>query len=146
MNSFYLIMETIKFNKVTLGKMFIVYPNKKPEQLCLTIERPWENNEPFISCIPAGEYIMKPHISPKFGESYYLKSLINGVVGLHDGKRTHILMHSANKASQLHGCIAVGQGLGFLDGEIAIFNSKDTVSKVEELLDGFETKLIIKRY
>src|SRR5690554_3376912 len=31
---------------------------------CFTVERPWENNAPSISCIPAGTYALRKRPSP----------------------------------------------------------------------------------
>jgi len=36
--------------------------------LCQTIELPWKNNLPTISCIPEGEYFLKKRYSQKFKE------------------------------------------------------------------------------
>lgn len=35
-------------------------------KLCATIELPWRNNEPLISCIPEGEYRLIKRYSPGF--------------------------------------------------------------------------------
>src|SRR5690554_78040 len=69
-----------------------------------TLERPWLNNKPFISCVPDGAYRIQPWVSPKFGDCYILEG--EGV-GHTTGCRTHILVHSANHVHQLAGCIAL---------------------------------------
>ena len=70
---------------------------------CETIERPWLDNIPFMSCIPAGQYKVYPHVSPKFGNCFIV---VGGTVGKYTGERTHILFHAANVPKQLAGCIA----------------------------------------
>jgi len=35
-----------------------------------TVERPWLNNTPFKSCIPAGNYILEMHASEKYPGCY----------------------------------------------------------------------------
>lgn len=72
-----------------------------------TVERPWANNEVRISCIPEGIYNLKLRESPMVERS-------SG--GAHKKgwevadvpNRTFIMLHPANWAEQLMGCIAVG--------------------------------------
>ena len=73
-----------------------------------TLECPWRNNEPFVSCIPDGAYLIEPWHSPKFGDCYIVSG---GLVGKTQGVRTHILFHAANKVRELQGCIALGLGM-----------------------------------
>jgi len=64
-----------------------------------TIERPWLNNEKFISCIPEGDYPLE----------WDLKGRIRNVPRLRNTEpRTQINIHAANHPSELHGCIAPG--------------------------------------
>jgi hypothetical protein len=77
------------------------------------IELPWLNNKRNISCIPEGEYILKPRFSKKF--KHHLQ-LVN-VPG-----RNLILIHPANDAkNELGGCLApvtqlTGIGKGISSG------------------------------
>ncbi len=68
---------------------------------CFTVERPWHKNQPFVSCIPEGEYEIKRRNSPRFGDNQWE---VSGVVG-----RSHILFHVANLPSELAGCIGLGE-------------------------------------
>jgi hypothetical protein len=70
---------------------------------CYTIERPREDKDGH-PCIPAGVYETERHISPHL--EYEVLRLLD-VPG-----RSEILIHKANWASQLLGCIAVGRDLG----------------------------------
>lgn len=82
------------------------YPGGK----CLTLELPDRTNAPDRSRILSGTYKCAVRQSPKFGSVYAL----DGVSG-----RTDILIHPANWAgdvdkgrySELHGCIALGEGM-----------------------------------
>ena len=65
-----------------------------------TIERPWKDNAPNLSCIPAGTYTVRMSYSPRF------KRYLYEVVGVRG--RSGIRIHVANWAAELHGCIAVG--------------------------------------
>ena len=72
--------------------------NINGEFICFTIELPWHNNLPQISCIPEGEYKVAPRFSKKHGGHL----LIKDVPG-----RAIILFHPANNAQkELKGCIA----------------------------------------
>lgn len=100
--------------------------------LCHTIELPWKDNHPSISCIPEGRYAVERRWSPRFG--YHL--WIRGVPG-----RSLILMHPANDAlEELEGCIAP---VSLLRGEGRGSCSKLALSKVLAVLyTAFEKKEI----
>jgi hypothetical protein len=68
------------------------------EQICHTIELPWKNNAPRISCIPEGTYTLVERYSPKFHRHLHLTDV---------KERSNILIHPANNAvRELKGCIA----------------------------------------
>lgn len=84
-------------------------------QKWFTVERPWEQNKPSVSCIPAGTYPVK------LGAFYSG----DGVGGKPDYPAYEILdvpdracikIHKANTALQVKGCIALGKALG-TDGQ-----------------------------
>ena len=91
-----------------------------------SMELPWVDTngdglgDPQKSCITPGEYECVWHTSPKYGPCYE----VTGVVG-----RSHILIHPANWASQLLGCIALGKGRGVLNGKPAITQSRDAIKE-----------------
>ncbi|MCG7499373.1 DUF5675 family protein [Vibrio sp. Of7-15] len=105
-------------------------------QVCVVLERSWQNNQPNVSCIPEGTYHMLPHHSPKFGDCYALEEAKLGVTRFGPSTRTHVLMHKANKVSQLQGCLAPGVAFGVLDGEWAVLNSTSAFNCVMAELDG----------
>lgn len=66
--------------------------------VCSTIELPYKNNQPRISCIPEGTYELVKRYSPKF-KAHFMLSNVPG--------REYILIHPANNALlELKGCIA----------------------------------------
>src|SRR5690606_37342915 len=77
--------------------------------LCYTIELPWRDNKPRVSCIPEGKYELRKRYSRRFG--WHIE-----VMGVKD--RNYILIHTANNAEkELAGCIAPvlrisGSGIG----------------------------------
>ena len=100
--------------------------------LCETIELPWKNNLPIISCIPEGEYVLEKRYSNKF--KWHLQVM-------HVPLRQLILIHPANNAMlELKGCIApvsslIGQGCG-TQSRIAF---KKLYAFVTKALDNKET-------
>lgn len=99
-----LILSRTYFQNGTNGKL--EYQGKL---ICHTIELPWKDNTPKISCIPEGEYFLTKRYSRKFGWHLELLQVHN---------RSLILFHPANDAKQeLQGCIAPvtklsGPGIG----------------------------------
>lgn len=94
---------------------------------CDTLELPWLNNVPRLSCIPAGTYKVIPRRSDKYGNHLH----VTGVNG-----RDLILIHWGNYAGSVNpktgtpdikGCILVGYGYADLDGDglPEIVRSKD---------------------
>ena len=107
-------------------------------ELCKTIELPWLENRPRISCIPQGRYLLRKRCSLKF--KWHFEVL--GVKG-----RSTILIHPANHAAvELKGCIApvlqhTGEGRGS-SSRIALERLKD---RLYPLLDsGYDIPLTIK--
>jgi len=96
---------------------------------CYTIERPWKDNKPYVSCIPPApgdiEYYIAEVLkdSPSFN---YPHLWIKDVPG-----RTWIKVHVANRPSELHGCIAPGLDLG----RGSVGRSRDAMN---ELMSFFE--------
>jgi hypothetical protein len=93
---------------------------------CMTLELPWRDNQPSISCIPPGEYHVKIRVSPKYGKIYWVTKVPN---------RSWILMHSGNYAgdknkgfkTHVAGCILLGKRHGWLGGQRAVLTSRPTV-------------------
>ena len=95
---------------------------------CFTLELPDHQNEPYISCIPAGEYEYRYRDSPTNGHCLELQDVPN---------RTYIQIHSANFTHQIQGCIAVGDEIKFINNDKIpdVANSVDTLIKILEMVD-----------
>ena len=88
-----------------------------------TIERPWLDNEAFVSCIPEGAYPLEWDATGR----------IQNVPRLRDTQpRTQINIHVANWAHQLHGCIA--PGLGYDLGKRKVTQSTKAMNLLMECL------------
>ena len=94
-------------------------------QLCFTMERPWLNNDPKVSCIPTGTYSCIRHNSPSHPNTWE-------VTGVPD--RSEILIHNGNIDTQSEGCILVGDSIGELNGQTAVRNSVATLAMLNTVL------------
>jgi len=99
-------------------------------------ELPWADNAPDRSCIPVGEYRCAFTFSPRFRRMLYLVIDVPG--------RSGIRFHAANlmgavdqgRKSQLNGCIALGERIGFMDGQKALLLSAPALRRFESALGG----------
>ena len=82
-----------------------------------TVERPWAQNKPRESCIPAGWYPLRLGTFHTGGYPAYELSDVPG--------RSQVKIHKANLASEVEGCIALGKSLGVVKGEWAVLQSAD---------------------
>ena len=91
-------------------------------------------NLPNKSCIPSGDYPCAYTYSNRFRKKLYLVSSVGG--------RSGIRIHSANLMgdegegykSQLNGCVAMGERLGWIEGQRALLLSRTAVAKLERLM------------
>lgn len=92
--------------RCTLG---ILYASGEPWEL-FTLERPWQENAPRISCVPDGVYSLEPHNGTRWKDTW---ALVGQTVSHFPGEgkpRSACVFHPANLPSELMGCIAVGIG------------------------------------
>ena len=112
--------------------------------ICNTVEREWNDNKPFVSCIQNGGYLAKPHRSPKYADCYILINHNLGV-GMYEGEheRYGILIHKANWPEQLQGCIAPVSYHGVVEGKFGGGNSGAAYDSLMEAFDGEEVMLML---
>jgi len=67
--------------------------------LCVTLERPWNDNKTGDSCIPTGTYKCIQHNGTQFKGVWEITNVPN---------RTAILFHAGNTIKDTHGCVLVG--------------------------------------
>jgi hypothetical protein len=112
-------------------------------KVCCMVERPMLNNKPSESCIVEGTYDLLPHKSPRFGNCYAVEEPMLGVTRYGPSLRTHVLIHKANKPSDLQGCLAPGVDFGFVGNEWAVMNSGHAFKVLMAELNGEPAKLTI---
>ena len=116
------------------GTFGVLLDNDEP--FCLTLEDPWKNNEPNVSCIPDGMYNCERAKSPKFGDTFE----VTRVTG-----RTHILFHRGNTQDDTHGCILVGEQYSRLNDKWAIVVSGDAFNEFMRRMGGEKVfQLLVK--
>jgi hypothetical protein len=117
----------------TLGKLYF------GEDFVETLELPWKDNEPRVSCIPEGIYEVERTYSPSFKRKLWLvKNVPN---------RSGIRIHSANYVSQLLGCIAPGLTRHDLNGDgiVDVTNSVKALGLMNDSIpDKFTLEIIWK--
>ena len=107
----------------------------KGEEICKTVELPWRDNRPRVSCIPEGKYKLRKRTSPKFKEHFEVMDVKD---------RRFILFHPGNDAGkELRGCIApvmihTGEGKGSFS-KIALERMKD---RLYPLMDNGHTVIL----
>jgi hypothetical protein len=96
------------------------------ERLCYTLEEPWKDNEPRVSCIPPGRYQVirhgwEPDSPVKFKRVWHVLNVPG---------RDAILIHAGNTIADTMGCILVGLGVN----EQGITQSQAALEKLRLLL------------
>ncbi len=101
-----------------------------------TVEQPWRGNRPFVSCVPEAVYELVPYSSEKYPHTFALVNPDARVFARmedreRDDDRYACVIHSANWARQLQGCVAAGDGEGAdRSGEWMVTNSAATVRRL----------------
>ena len=126
--------RTHKLDGCTIGVLQV------GENVYNTLEKPWLNNSPNISCIPLGHYKFVPHgwdLNSKLKYKNVWRLL--SVQG-----RSAILIHAGNKAKHTMGCILVGKGVNIRNGKASVTDSMDAINELRELLYTNDGEIEIK--
>lgn len=82
---------------------------------CVTLELAWRDNQPNVSCVPAGTYPIVRRWSAHFGRELFELEQVPG--------RSACEIHVANTVGDLRGCIGVGRAFGRVNGQDGIVES-----------------------
>lgn len=96
-----------------------------------TIERPWRNNESFVSCIPEGVYALEWDTTGRIKNVPRLRGT---------SPRTQINIHPANHPEELHGCIAPGLQWAIEGQAPKVINSQKALEILLELIFSADQK------
>jgi hypothetical protein len=91
-----------------------------------SLELPWKQNQPNISCIPAGIYYAGKHMSLSMGRVFWIKDVPG---------REYIYIHKLNTIDDSLGCVGPGLKLGELNGLPAVLDSKPAFDEMWACLD-----------
>ena len=113
----------------TLGSLVV------DDILFFTCELTFRGNAKDISSIPPNrDYVLKPHVSSKFGKCLLVYNVPN---------RLDILIHAGNTYKDTKGCILVGLQAGMLGGLPAVLESKKALEMlVDRITDECTLKII----
>lgn len=123
-------------NQGTFGVLHIRNYNdfSKPYKF-LTVERPWLDNKPSISCIPEGTYdiglresgIVSRTTQGMHKKGYEIQNVPN---------RTYIMFHIANTMDDLEGCVGLGLAPAFIKGRWAVSSSRLAFDRFMDAMSG----------
>lgn len=102
-----------------------------------TLERPWLDNSPNISCILPGRYhcsFLRSSSSGRYKNVYWVRN-VQGRAG--------ILIHSGNLVSHTKGCLLIGKRAGKIAGKRAVLNSRSAMFEFSELMENKDFILYI---
>lgn len=128
----------------TLGELRVHPANDHAATLfeCKTVERPWADNEPYVSCIPSGAYTMRKRPSPVVlrtsGGDFEEGWEVTDVPG-----RTYIMVHPGNWSTSVEGCIAVGESYDETMRQAMVKHSRRAFRKFMAALDGEDECLLL---
>lgn len=108
------LVRVTEYKDATLGTLTV---DNKP--VAVTLEDKWRDNERMVSCIPPGDYLLKRHHSPKFGECFKV---------LNVPERDEILIHAGNTHIDTHGCILLGLMFGMIGDNASILSSRAAIT------------------
>ena len=111
----------------TVGMFYI-----DDEFVCYTIEREWNNNLPFVSCIPPGEYDLFKFNHIKYGGTFVVYNPLLDVYIHRDDRvnpsdRFECIIHPANFMHELQGCIAPAFEVGTFRGQWRSFQAREAM-------------------
>lgn len=105
---------------------------------CYTLELPWRDNQPNVSCIPVGTYeaFVDHNVTIGRQEVIRLKDVPN---------RTGVLIHVGNYTSDIAGCVLVGNSQVTNSVKKMVTSSRNTMENLlAEIGDDGDTELVVE--
>lgn len=110
---------------------------------CWTIERPWLNNEPGVSCVPAGVYQLEWHepTSVSLPDGWTgTWAMVNESLGVSHfptpgvARNVCLFGHIANYPEDVQGCVGFGDNHIIHDSRLMVTSSRATTTRVLEYI------------
>ena len=117
--------KIIRIDKSLKGVFGVLTLND--ETVCVTLERPWADNKPNISCVPEDIYLCERVDSPRYGDTFKVMDVPG---------RTNILFHKGNVVDDSLGCVLLGSEYGALKDQRAVLNSSKAFFTFMKRLEG----------
>lgn len=118
------VLRHVAKKNATMGELYV-----NGQLVAMTLEKPWRDNEPFVSSIPEGDYgaILR---YDKSRDGFF-------TIQLRDTSyRPGIQIHVGNQPSDTTGCILVGIGAKY--GQSLLRDSKKAINDLKTLFYGSE--------
>lgn len=113
----------------TGGELVLTDLKSEKELILFTVERPWIDNKPFVSCIPLGTYTVKKRDGSNADLKYPEAWEVLGVEG-----RSGILFHIANRPCEVYGCIAPNKALRLDADSVKGYHSGIAIAHMDTFL------------
>ena len=115
-----------------------------------SLEQPWLDNLPYRSCVPLGEYELRPYTSPRYGNCYIMVNEELNVFEFEhsegrpdDGRFLCLFVHRGNYVRNFQGC--VGAGFAFLEDNDMITTTRRACDAVNrDVIEEASYKLLIR--
>lgn len=100
-----------------------------------TVEQPWNDNKPFVSCIPNGVYQLVAYRSDKYGDTFKFVNHDLGVFASKNERNTtnqrySCMFHWGSFKEDTKGCIAPGEALGAFEDRWMVKSSFKTYKRL----------------
>ena len=127
---------TVKIHRIKMDETGCISEVDIDDLKIYGMEQPWRNNKSSISCIPDGQYILVPHESGKYGNTW---AFVGGTVSHYrdrSSSRYACLIHAGNTVSDVKGCLAVGLDWTTTpEGNLFVSSSRKAMTALKEKLD-----------
>lgn len=116
----------------TFGELYF-----NDEFIGYTVEQPWKNNKSFTSCVPHGTYKLEEWHSKKHPDTF---CLFNPGLNVYltqqpdPSSRYACLIHPANWARDVQGCIGIGENIAVMDNLMAVTSSRSATKRALQVI------------
>jgi len=132
--------------KQTEGRLYVYNERNGVGYSCDTLELPWLDNKKRISCIPEGEYDVIKHVSPKFGECFWILDVPDrSEILLHDKVNFVGSKNPRTQKSDILGCVIPYETSMDIDGDgVRDIAPKSSTVAMQKLLKILPNKFKLK--